>query len=465
MPLLKEDIYTIKDIYALPDGERAELIEGKIYDMAPPSAAHQRILIALSTAIYNYIDNNNGSCSVYIAPFAVFLNEDDKNYVEPDISVICNPDKLDDKGCNGAPDWVIEIVSPSSQRMDYMIKLFKYRTAGVREYWIVDSLKNRITVYNFEEDREMLIGTILSKVLLLVLLFYVILKKLHKEAEGIDRKLWVILFLISIESICMAFIFYELYNGKNQIWIISFYTLLLLMNVSIFEIYKKSIYSLKLEKENMIYEQQLKLLRNCTQDQMNSTALFQREQHDFKNKLLGIRSSMEKQNVQDAIRMIDGILEHGNMVDKAELEKIGNDIIDTILRFKYAKAIQKNIVVKIDGFAMQKLPILDEDLCVVLGNMLDNAIEASEKVTDRWINVSIGLRKNGLVIVVENSFDGIIKKNIHGNIISIKENKEHHGYGLKSIRKTVEKYDGELVVEIRGNIFRAVAFMTCIDYV
>ena len=121
--------------------------------MAPPSAAHQRILIALSTAIYNYIDNNNGSCSVlYIAPFAVFLNEDDKNYVEPDISVICNPDKLDDKGCNGAPDWVIEIVSPSSQRMDYMIKLFKYRTAGVREYWIVDSLKNRITVYNFEED-------------------------------------------------------------------------------------------------------------------------------------------------------------------------------------------------------------------------------------------------------------------------------------------------------------------------
>lgn len=121
----------------------------------------------------------------------------------------------------------------------------------------------------------MLIGTILSKVLLLVLLFYVILKKLHKEAEGIDRKLWVILFLISIESICMAFIFYELYNGKNQIWIISFYTLLLLMNVSIFEIYKKSIYSLKLEKENMIYEQQLKLLRNCTQDQMNSTALFQ----------------------------------------------------------------------------------------------------------------------------------------------------------------------------------------------
>ena len=87
-----------------------------------------------------------------IAPFAVFLNEDDKNYVEPDISVICSPSKLTDKGCVGAPDWIIEIVSPGSRRMDYFIKLFKYRTAGVREYWIVDPEKNRITVYNFESE-------------------------------------------------------------------------------------------------------------------------------------------------------------------------------------------------------------------------------------------------------------------------------------------------------------------------
>ena len=154
MPLLKEDVYTIKDIYALPAGERAELIEGKIYDMALPSAAHQRILIALSTAIYNYIDSNKGSCGVYLAPFAVFLNEDDKNYVEPDISVICNPDKLDDKGCNGAPDWVIEIVSPSSQRMDYLTKLFKYRTAGVREYWIVNPMTRIVQVYCFGEPED-----------------------------------------------------------------------------------------------------------------------------------------------------------------------------------------------------------------------------------------------------------------------------------------------------------------------
>lgn len=143
---------TIDEIYALPDGQRAELIDGCIYDMAPLSRTHQKILGMLYQAIANYIADKRGSCEVYSAPFAVFLNQDDFNYVEPDISVICNPDKLDDKGCNGAPDWVLEIVSPSSRRMDYFIKLFKYRSAGVREYWIVDPDKNRITVWNLDEE-------------------------------------------------------------------------------------------------------------------------------------------------------------------------------------------------------------------------------------------------------------------------------------------------------------------------
>ena len=152
MPLSQEVIYTIDDIYALPDGKRAELIDGNIYYMAPPSRKHQRITIELSTIINNYIKSNKGSCEVDIAPFAVFLNEDDRNYVEPDISVICDRNKLNDKGCVGAPDWIIEIVSPGSRRMDYTTKLFKYRTAGVREYWIVDSDKNRVTVYTFDGD-------------------------------------------------------------------------------------------------------------------------------------------------------------------------------------------------------------------------------------------------------------------------------------------------------------------------
>lgn len=152
MPLPQERFYTIYDIYALPEGTRAELIDGQIYYMAPPSRTHQRIISKLNQTIANYIDRKNGLCEVYPAPFAVYLDENSNTYVEPDISVICDNKKLDDKGCKGAPDWIIEIVSPSSKRMDYYTKLFKYRTAGVHEYWIVDFLKDLITVYDFIND-------------------------------------------------------------------------------------------------------------------------------------------------------------------------------------------------------------------------------------------------------------------------------------------------------------------------
>lgn len=148
----KEEIYTIDDIYALPEGQRAELIDGKIYYMAPPGRTHQKISWKLHQAIANYIDSKDGKCEVYAAPFAVFLNKDDINYVEPDISVICDLSKLDEKGCRGASDWIIEIVSPSRKPRDYMTKLFQYRTAGVREYWIVDPDKKMIMVYGFEKD-------------------------------------------------------------------------------------------------------------------------------------------------------------------------------------------------------------------------------------------------------------------------------------------------------------------------
>ncbi|WP_300714751.1 Uma2 family endonuclease, partial [uncultured Acetatifactor sp.] len=135
-------------------GQRAELIDGQMYMMAPPNFRHQKLVMELSAAIHQYIKNHGGNCEVLPAPFAVFLNEDDLNYVEPDISVICDKNKLTDKGCNGAPDWVIEITSPSNPQNDYGVKLFKYRTAGVREYWIVNPQKNTVMVYDFENEKK-----------------------------------------------------------------------------------------------------------------------------------------------------------------------------------------------------------------------------------------------------------------------------------------------------------------------
>jgi len=152
MALAQEKIYTIDDIYALPDGERAELIDGQIYYMAPPSRKHQDILSFLHLIIGNYITQNNGECKIYPAPFAVFLSADDSKYLEPDISVVCDKHKLNDQGCSGAPDWIIEIVSPGNPSDDYIRKLYYYKNYGVREYWIVDPRRKTITVNYFENN-------------------------------------------------------------------------------------------------------------------------------------------------------------------------------------------------------------------------------------------------------------------------------------------------------------------------
>ena len=164
--LAHTNIYTEEDYYNLPENVRAELIDGQIYYMAAPSRIHQEILMFLSKTIANYIDSKKGPCKVYPAPFAVKLfSEDDKNVVEPDISVICDPNKLTDRGCTGAPDWIVEIVSPSNSSHDYIRKLNLYADAGVREYWIVNPEKKTVLVYHLEENKfEVITYTFQDKV-------------------------------------------------------------------------------------------------------------------------------------------------------------------------------------------------------------------------------------------------------------------------------------------------------------
>ena len=144
--------YTEKDYYNLPENVRAELIDGQFYYMSAPSRLHQQILGFLFNQIANYIRKNKGSCEVYPAPFAVKLFNDNQTIVEPDISVICDKNKLTNRGCFGAPNWIIEIVSPNNANHDYIRKLNLYANAGVQEYWIVDPMTKLVYIYHFKTD-------------------------------------------------------------------------------------------------------------------------------------------------------------------------------------------------------------------------------------------------------------------------------------------------------------------------
>ena len=151
-------IYTYDDYLKFSDDEIVEIIDGRILAMSPaPNRIHQELIIEIASEIRNYIKSNNGKCKVYPAPFDVILKNDNediknsKNIVQPDISVICDKNKLNDKGCIGAPDMIVEVASPSNFRDDYIKKLHLYERFKVKEYWIISPVKKNILVYNLTD--------------------------------------------------------------------------------------------------------------------------------------------------------------------------------------------------------------------------------------------------------------------------------------------------------------------------
>ena len=141
---------TLEQYEALPEEKRTEVFDGIVYDMASPSQIHQRILLKLSSVLDSYMERKKGSCVVIPSPFDVVLSEKPLILVQPDIMIVCDKDKLDEQRCNGAPDFIIEIVSPSNASDDYIKKAYYYKNYGVREYWIVDPKRKTITVNYFE---------------------------------------------------------------------------------------------------------------------------------------------------------------------------------------------------------------------------------------------------------------------------------------------------------------------------
>ena len=130
--------YTIEDYYALPDDQRVELIDGVFYDMASPVPLHQLIAGEVYRQIANYILERGGSCMAYISPLDVQLDCDNRTMVQPDVMLLCEKEKTQEKRVYGAPDFILEVISPSTRRKDCFLKLQKYMNAGVREYWILD---------------------------------------------------------------------------------------------------------------------------------------------------------------------------------------------------------------------------------------------------------------------------------------------------------------------------------------
>lgn len=154
MPYLasRQGSYTIEDYRALPDEQRVELIDGYFYDMSAPTFLHQRIAGEIHRQIANYIIEHDGSCQPVMSPVDVQLDCDEKTMVQPDVAILCREERIKRWGVFGSPDFILEVISPSTRKKDCMKKLQKYERAGVREYWILDPYQKKLLVYFFESE-------------------------------------------------------------------------------------------------------------------------------------------------------------------------------------------------------------------------------------------------------------------------------------------------------------------------
>ena len=143
---------TLEDYYQLPDERRVELIDGVIYDMSAPTIIHQKISLEISVRFHAFISQKKGACMVFSAPVDVQLDCDEKTMVQPDVLVVCDREKIVPTHVYGAPDLIMEILSPATRKIDMNIKHSKYAAAGVREYWLIDPDKKKVVVYDLEHN-------------------------------------------------------------------------------------------------------------------------------------------------------------------------------------------------------------------------------------------------------------------------------------------------------------------------
>lgn len=144
--------YTLDDYYQIPDEYRVELIDGVIYDMSAPTSAHQLITGIIHARLLAYVSEKKGKCLPIVSPIDVQLDCDTKTMIQPDVVIVCDRNKVINRCVYGAPDFVLEVLSPFTRKKDTVTKLGKYIDAGVREYWMIDPDKKMVLVYDFEHD-------------------------------------------------------------------------------------------------------------------------------------------------------------------------------------------------------------------------------------------------------------------------------------------------------------------------
>lgn len=333
--------------------------------------------------------------------------------------------------------------------------------------WIIAEIMTSffVNILPLEENNSNIAGNVISKIVMIigVYIFSNIWKKLDNTL--IPIKYYLGLLLVPIGSIYIAVTdFYSIREVQEVLPSMITFSILLLFNIIVLEIYSKILENFVMEKEKAIYAQQMNIMAINTEEQKKVMENFHREKHDWINELIVLKGEIEHENRAIAIKKIDKIIQ--NCQSGEIISDTGNKCIDALINVKYATAKEKGIDFATKIYIPEELPIDQCDIGIAVGNALDNAIEATEKCNfcAKKIEIIMGIKKEALVLVVKNPFEGPLKKDKNGKLLSTKEEFNKHGYGINSIVKVAEKYNGDVIIEEEEGKFIITITMNLKDF-
>ena len=294
-------------------------------------------------------------------------------------------------------------------------------------------------------------GNVISK--LFMLLIFVIFSHYNKTKNSLEIsfRYFLVIILVPIFSIYIMhniFIIAALYNEYS---VFSFITsfMLLLVNYVVFEIYDWTSRDAVVREQNRLYAQQLDLCSQQAEERESLYLEIRRLRHDMKSYLSGLLGAVQKGNTMEAETMIQGMLNDGIIDRNTEVSRSGNIVVDSLVNHKYALAIKAGIEFETNIFIPASLPFQSGHLTVILGNLLENAIEACQEVPDeqRYIFLGISYAKEILQICIRNSYSALCKKDNAGRYLTTKKDILHHGIGLSSVEQAVSWYHGDVCIE------------------
>lgn len=352
---------------------------------------------------------------------------------------------------------LLDILSNSS---DCLTALF--RSEVFYAIWIaIEAItQNFILATEIHEEYIIAMGNIISKIVIYITVY--LRKQTQRKKTYTLIPFWQWIRLLFVPNISIFIIYRShtlMHNSNSNITLTAIALFVILINYMLFDIYEKISTCAFMERQNSIYAQEIQLCIKQSVKQESEYRQTRALHHDLNALLIGLKVLLEEERNSDAILEINKMLDLNNVGCKAAHS--GNPALDALVNSKFSIALIEDIKITCRLEVPAELPVDVMDLCVILGNLLDNALEAVHFLTDvlRWVDLAIWTEKGTLGISVRNPFKGKILKNDQGGIQSTKKDKIFHGIGLESVQRITDKYNGIVSFRYDDEIFQAVVLL------